>query len=142
MRLALTNPLGRSRLGRAALLLGCLLQAALASAAALRVAVISDLNGSYGSTQYEAGVAATIERLVELRPDLVISTGDMVAGQRLHPPLGRAAVEAMWSAVHAQVSEPVREVLDVVKVSQILEIRDSAAKAVKELGSTGSTTTG
>ena len=109
MRLALTNPLGRSRLGRAALLLGCLLQAALASAAALRVAVISDLNGSYGSTQYEAGVAATIERLVELRPDLVISTGDMVAGQRLHPPLGRAAVEAMWSAFHAQVSEPLRE---------------------------------
>lgn len=88
----------------------CLLLAAaapLAAAKTLRVAVISDLNGSYGSTTYEAAVAPTIARLVELRPDLVISTGDMVAGQRLHPPLGRAQVTAMWSAFHAQVTDPI-----------------------------------
>jgi len=87
----------------------CLLLAAavpLAAAGTLRVAVVSDLNGSYGSTRYEAGVAPTIERLVALRPDLVISTGDMVAGQRLHPPLGREQVTAMWSAFHAQVTDP------------------------------------
>jgi hypothetical protein len=44
-----------------------------------------------------------------MRPDLVISTGDMVAGQRLHPPLQRGSVEARWSAFHALVSDPVRD---------------------------------
>lgn len=76
------------------------------SLAALRVAVISDLNGSYGSTRYEPAVPAAVQRLLELKPDLVISTGDMVAGQRLHPPLGSGAVTAMWSSFHATVSEP------------------------------------
>jgi 3',5'-cyclic AMP phosphodiesterase CpdA len=79
----------------------------LAEAATLRVAVISDLNSAYGSTRYEPGVAPAIARLVELHPDLVISTGDMVAGQRLHPPLERPAVLAMWAAFHAQVTDPV-----------------------------------
>ena len=74
--------------------------------AALQVAVISDLNGSYGSSEYEASVSAAVERLVGMRPDLVISTGDMVAGQRLHPPLGREAVTAMWSAFHREVTDP------------------------------------
>jgi 3',5'-cyclic AMP phosphodiesterase CpdA len=75
----------------------------------LRVAVISDLNGSYGSTRYEPAVGAAVRRLVELRPDLVISTGDMVAGQRLHPPLAPAAVTAMWAAFHATVTNPLSE---------------------------------
>jgi len=96
--------IGRRRL--AALLAGgvCLLQAGVA-VAALHVAVISDLNGSYGSTEYEASVATAVARLVGMRPDLVISTGDMVAGQRLHPPLGREAVTAMWSAFHREVTD-------------------------------------
>jgi hypothetical protein len=71
----------------------------------LRVAVISDLNGSYGSTEYESTVAGAVRRIVELKPDLVISTGDMVAGQR-KPHLTRPQVEAMWRAFHAHVSEP------------------------------------
>jgi 3',5'-cyclic AMP phosphodiesterase CpdA len=74
--------------------------------AALRVAVISDLNGSYGSTRYEPAVTAAVQRLVELKPDLVISTGDMVAGQRLHPPLDEPAVQAMWTSFHDTVTEP------------------------------------
>lgn len=77
-----------------------------AAAEVLRVAVISDLNGSYGSTQYEPAVTHAVRRLVEMRPDLVISTGDMVAGQRLHPPLSPPVVAAMWSAFHAAVSDP------------------------------------
>lgn len=97
--------IGRHRL--AALLAGgfCLLHAGVVMAA-LQVAVISDLNGSYGSSEYEASVSAAVERLVGMRPDLVISTGDMVAGQRLHPPLGREAVTAMWSAFHREVTDP------------------------------------
>jgi len=77
-----------------------------AACAALRVAVISDMNGSYGSTRYEASVDQAVRQLVELRPDLVISTGDMVAGQRLHPPLTAPAIAAMWAAFHDSVSEP------------------------------------
>jgi hypothetical protein len=77
--------------------------------AALTVVVISDLNGSYGSTHYEPGVSVAVSRILELQPDLVISTGDMVAGQRLHPPLGASAIEAMWTAFHATVSAPLAE---------------------------------
>ena len=76
-----------------------------AAAGSLRVAVISDLNGSYGSTRYESTVDAAVERILELRPDLVISTGDMVAGQR-RPHLPRERVEAMWAAFHARVTAP------------------------------------
>jgi hypothetical protein len=61
---------------------------------ALRVAVISDLNGDYGSTDYEAEVDEAVSSICALNPDLVISTGDMVAGQRRPhaPPSGRAPV--------------------------------------------------
>lgn len=72
----------------------------------LRVAVISDLNGAYGSTHYGPSVARAVARIVALKPDLVIVTGDMVAGQRLHPLLERDALEAMWKAFHAEVTDP------------------------------------
>ena len=89
------------------LLLGLylLLVPTLAGAADLRVAVISDLNGSYGSTDYGYSVRAAVARILDLRPDLVISTGDRVAGQR-RPYLGRSQIERMWEAFHAQVTEP------------------------------------
>ncbi|HSQ68600.1 MAG TPA: metallophosphoesterase, partial [Steroidobacteraceae bacterium] len=80
-----------------------------AARAALKVIVISDLNGSYGSTSYEPGVGLAVSRILELEPDLVISTGDMVAGQRLHPPLAAPAIEAMWTAFHTTVSTPLAE---------------------------------
>jgi len=71
----------------------------------LRVVVISDLNGSYGSTRYETAVDTAMTRILELKPDLVISTGDMVAGQR-RPHLSRKEIEPMWQAFHTHVSEP------------------------------------
>ena len=71
----------------------------------LRVVVISDLNSSYGSTRYEAPVDTAIASILELKPDLVISTGDMVAGQR-RPHLSRKEIELMWQAFHTHVSEP------------------------------------
>ena len=83
-----------------------LLVPAFAGAAdALRVAVISDLNGSYGSTRYGASVDSAVAHIVELKPDLVISTGDMVAGQR-RPHLSRRQVERMWTSFHTHVSAP------------------------------------
>ena len=85
------------------LLLACL--PALAGAGeTLRVAVISDMNGSYGSTRYEAAVDGAMARILELKPALVISTGDMVAGQR-KPHLAQDAVESMWRAFHGHVSD-------------------------------------
>jgi hypothetical protein len=74
------------------------------AAETLRVAVISDLNGSYGAADYEASVDAAVSRIVALEPDLVISTGDMVAGQR-KPHLTRQKVERMWASFHAHVSD-------------------------------------
>ncbi len=75
---------------------------------ALDVVVISDLNGSYGSTRYSERVGAAISRIIELDPDLVISTGDMVAGQR-KPVLSENEVLAMWRSFHAQVSDPLQK---------------------------------
>ncbi len=73
---------------------------------ATRVVVLSDFNESYGSVRYSTHVDAAVERTIGLAPDLVISTGDMVAGQRLAPPLGRGETEAMWHSFHERVSMP------------------------------------
>ncbi|NUP11292.1 MAG: hypothetical protein HOW73_35040 [Polyangiaceae bacterium] len=71
----------------------------------LRIAVLSDLNGSYGSTTYDAPVHDAIGAILggEL-PDLVLVTGDMVAGQQ-----GGLDYEAMWSGFHDAVTDPLRE---------------------------------
>jgi hypothetical protein len=66
----------------------------------LRVAVVSDLNGAYGSTTYDATVDRAIDRVIAWDPDLVLSTGDMVAGQR-----AGLDYRAMWSGFHAAVSD-------------------------------------
>ncbi len=77
-------------------------------AAALRVVVVSDLNGSYGSTEYGKDVYAAVEAIISIGPDLVISTGDMVAGQR-RPHLTEPEIRAMWRGFHAVVSDPLAE---------------------------------
>ena len=72
----------------------------------LRVVVLSDFNESYGSTRYTRHVDEAVARAIALKPDLVISTGDMVAGQRLNPSLTRTQIEPMWRAFHDKVSDP------------------------------------
>lgn len=54
---------------------------ALSSRGDLRLGLISDLNGPYGSTSYSASVSKGLHLLSELQPDLVLCAGDMVAGQ-------------------------------------------------------------
>ncbi len=76
---------------------------------ATRVVVLSDFNESYGSVRYSAHVDAAVARTIGLKPDLVISTGDMVAGQRLSPLLERGEIEAMWKAFHDRVSRPLAD---------------------------------
>jgi len=76
------------------------------AAKTLQIAVISDLNGRYGSTEYSPRVAKAIAAIIARKPDLVISTGDMIAGQRADPKLSSEDLAAMWAAFHATVSDP------------------------------------
>lgn len=70
----------------------------------LHVAVISDLNGSYGSTSYSRTVTDAVDRIIEMEPDLVLCAGDMVAGQQAGLDYG-----AMWDGFHEAVSQPLAE---------------------------------
>lgn len=70
--------------------------------ASLRIAVLSDLNGSYGSTTYESTVHNAVKALIaKAKPDVVLITGDMVAGQQ-----AGLNYKAMWSGFHAAVTTP------------------------------------
>tara|TARA_B100000749_G_scaffold28537_1_gene20102 strand:- start:101486 stop:102619 length:1134 start_codon:yes stop_codon:yes gene_type:complete len=65
-------------------------------------AVISDLNQSYGSTSYPQEVARSIESITsDPQIELVLSTGDMVAGQKRG-----LDYRSMWSAFHEAVTLP------------------------------------
>ena len=70
----------------------------------LRLALISDLNGPYGSTIYSPTVATGLDLLSELKPDLVLCTGDMVAGQKIS--LTDSQLEAMWSSFQSTILNP------------------------------------
>ncbi len=71
-----------------------------------RAVVVSDLNESYGSTRYSSAVDAAVRETIALAPDLVISTGDMIAGQRLAPRLDSEPLEAMWQSFDRHVTAP------------------------------------
>ena len=75
------------------------------ASAAQSIALISDLNGRYGSDTYHDRVDQAIGAVIRLQPDLVISTGDMVAGQK-QPHLDRARLDRMWAAFNASVADP------------------------------------
>lgn len=86
-------------------LAGLLLILVSAPLAAQTIAFISDLNGRYGSTSYDDRVTDAISVIVRLQPDLVISGGDMVAGQK-QPKLGRDRLEQMWQGFNQTVADP------------------------------------
>ncbi len=71
-----------------------------------RLALISDLNASYGSTSYVPQVHRGIRLLQRLQVDLVICAGDMVAGQKTG--LSSAQLDGMWNAFDQQVLRPLR----------------------------------
>lgn len=70
----------------------------------LHVMVISDLNSSYGSTTYRQGVHDAVQEIIRRRPDVVISGGDMVAGQR-----HGLNYRAMWQGFHDAVTRPLEQ---------------------------------
>lgn len=77
------------------------------SAAAQTVALISDLNGRYGSVGYDDRLGVAIETIERADPAFVVVTGDMVAGQR-RPPLERDELAAMWAAFNEAVADPLQ----------------------------------
>ncbi len=72
-----------------------------------RLLVISDLNGVYGSTVYDPEVARAFQLVSYWDPDIVISGGDMVAGQS--PSLTPEQLNAMWAAFDQNVAAPLRQ---------------------------------
>lgn len=66
----------------------------------IRIAVISDVNGSYGSTTYLPTVHAAIQDIIRRKANIVISPGDLVAGQK--PGLDYAD---MWRAFHFNIAD-------------------------------------
>jgi Calcineurin-like phosphoesterase len=72
-----------------------------------RIVVISDLNSQYGSTDYEPEVYQAIALLPEWRPDLVLCSGDMVAGMSTQ--LNDEQVQAMWVGFDRVIGAPLRK---------------------------------
>jgi 3',5'-cyclic AMP phosphodiesterase CpdA len=73
----------------------------------VRLAVISDLNSAYGSTDYDPEVDKAIALLPFWQPDLVVCSGDMIAGQS--PALTPEQIKAMWQAFDDHVAAPLRQ---------------------------------
>jgi hypothetical protein len=73
----------------------------------VRLVVFSDLNSAYGSTTYEPEVKKALTLLPFWQPDMVVCSGDMVAGQS--PTLTEPQLQAMWTAFDKQVAAPLRD---------------------------------
>ncbi|MCS6941638.1 MAG: metallophosphoesterase [Geminocystis sp.] len=73
----------------------------------VRILVISDLNSSYGSTEYENQVHLAIKMIPFWQPDIVICGGDMIASQKAS--LTEAQIKAMWEAFDSQIAKPIRD---------------------------------
>ncbi len=73
----------------------------------VRIAVISDLNSAYGSTDYEPEVDKAIELIPGWQPDVVLGGGDMVAGQS--PSLTQSQIQAMWEGFDRHIGAPLRK---------------------------------
>lgn len=74
----------------------------------IRIAVISDMNNAYGSTEYDSTVHATVDFIInDVKPDLVLSGGDMIAGQK--PNLSNERVRDMWRAFDKYIADRFRK---------------------------------
>ena len=75
------------------------------NAAGQTVALLSDINGRYGSTGYSPRVSGAVDQIVQSGADVVVAAGDVVAGQK-QPRLDAAALDAMWAAFEETVATP------------------------------------
>ena len=72
----------------------------------LKLGLFSDINSSYGSTNYIPAVKEGINLILSKKPDQVICAGDMIAAQKLG--LSPAQLDAMWDSFYHQVLKPIR----------------------------------
>lgn len=71
----------------------------------LRLVLLSDFNGSYGSTRYPPALGRVLGRVLnEWKPALVLSAGDLIAGQKAS--LSDVNVRAMWATFERDVRGP------------------------------------
>ena len=73
----------------------------------IKIAVISDLNSSYGSTKYHPDVYETLKELDSIKPDIILCGGDMVAGQKAS--ITAAQTKAMWNSFDENVLKPIQQ---------------------------------
>lgn len=71
----------------------------------LKILLISDLNDSYGSVTYSEEVHEVIGKIEEINPDIILCSGDMVAGQKTS--LTMPEINAMWDGFNASVLSPI-----------------------------------
>ena len=73
----------------------------------VRIVVLSDFNGSYGSLSYPSQVTQILDRVAKTwRPDLFLSAGDVIGGQNTSLPPERFA--QMWRVFDAEIATPLR----------------------------------
>ena len=72
------------------------------------LALISDMNGRYGSTFYSERVDAAVGAIVRTQPDAVLSAGDMIAGQK-QPKFDRDWLDRMWAVFDETVARPLAQ---------------------------------
>lgn len=73
----------------------------------VRLLVISDLNSAYGATEYEKEVDLAIKMIPFWQPDLVLCSGDMIAGQKTT--LTPSQIRAMWKGFDNHIAQPIRD---------------------------------
>lgn len=73
----------------------------------VRLVILSDFNGSYGSLTYPPALTWAVQRTVqEWQPDAVLSAGDLIAGQKAS--LSDTTVRAMWASFERDVHGPLQ----------------------------------
>jgi hypothetical protein len=73
----------------------------------VRIILISDLNSAYGSTDYIEQVKQAIAFLPDWEPDLVLCSGDMIAGQS--NTLTSSEIASMWQGFEKYIASPIRQ---------------------------------
>ncbi|GHG04537.1 metallophosphoesterase [Deinococcus piscis] len=73
----------------------------------LRLALLSDINGPYGTAGYSPEVHRALAQILAWQPDAVLSAGDLIAGQKAS--LSDAQVRAMWAAFGREVQTPLAQ---------------------------------
>lgn len=71
----------------------------------LKILLISDLNDSYGSVTYSKEVHDVVQKVKEIKPDLILCGGDMVAGQKRT--LTKSRIDSMWMGFDEAVLQPI-----------------------------------